>query len=405
MEKRQASAFLRIVSILFSAGIIAFLGLSGIFTLFRQPVFSSYYENRSLEPIPEYSFSGVLDGSYYSSLNTYLQEHAVGRNTLLRVETFLNLNILHRPVVNDVVIGNDVLLGWQDFWLYSQDDLRFLAEAAAERIAGHARTAEENGGHFYFIAVPQQALAFFDEYPPYLQSHEDFYRDTAAYLSDALQAYGVSFLDMWEVFQRSGSMEEVSSRTDNHFSIIGALQTCRCFLEQIRTDTGYELHFLDEDNCQIEWLPNHYLGSRSRKLFDLWPAEEHLGIVVTEDEPRFARTDKASWMEGQQESSSIYILPSSPDEIIAYDTYMGGDWGFTQIKTDRPELPSILIYGDSFTNPVECLLWQGFDTMYSYDFRHYSEFDLDELIARYKPEYVVCIRDYEAVLKSDGNGK
>ena len=83
---------------------------------------------------------------------------------------------------------------------------------------------------------------------------------------------------------------------------------------------------------------------------------------------------------------------------------MGGDWGCTEIRTDRHELPSILIYGDSFTNPVECLLWQGFDTMYSFDFRHYSEYDLDELIAKYKPEIVVCIRDYEAVLKSEGNG-
>ena len=404
MDQRESSAVLRIVSILFAAGIIAFLVLSGFFTLIRKPVFSSYYENRSLEAIPEYSSAGVLDGSYFSSLNMYLQEHAVGRNTLLRWETFLNLDILQRPVVSDVVIGDDVLLAWQDFWLYGQDDLKESAEAAAERIAHHARTAEENGGRFYYIAVPHQALAFADEYPPYLQSHEDFYRDASSFLADALQDRSVSFLDMWKVFQSAGNLVSISSRTDNHFSIIGALETCRCLLDQIREDTGYELRFLDDENCHVEWLPNHYLGSRSRKLFDLWPSDERLGIVVTEGEPRFTRTDKASWLEGQQESSCIYSLPASPDEVISYNIYMGGDWGCTEIRTDRHELPSILIYGDSFTNPVECLLWQGFDTMYSFDFRHYSEYDLDELIARYKPEIVVCIRDYEAVLKSDGNG-
>ena len=115
MKQRPASACLRIVSVLFIAGIIAFLVFSGLLTLLRQPVFTSYYENRSLEPIPEYSLAGILDGSYFSSLNTYLQEHAVGRNTLLRWETILNLNILRRPVVNDVVIGEDVLLARQDF--------------------------------------------------------------------------------------------------------------------------------------------------------------------------------------------------------------------------------------------------------------------------------------------------
>ena len=403
MDKRQSSAILRIVSILFTAGIIAFLAFGGLFTLIRQPVFSSYYENRFLEPIPEYSSAGVLDGSYFSSLNTYLQEHAVGRNTLLRWETFLNLDILQRPVVNDVVIGNDVLLGWQDFWLYGQDDLKASAESAADRIAAHARKTEENGGHFYYIAVPHQALAFSDEYPPYLQSHEDYYRDVSTFLADALQDRSVSFLDMWKVFQSGGNLVDISSRTDNHFSIIGALETCRYLLAHIREDTDYETHFLDDGNCHVEWLPNHYLGSRSRKLFDLWPSDERLGIVVTESEPQYTRTDKASWLEGQRDNSCIYSLPSS-DEVISYDIYMGGDWGCTEIRTDRPELPCILIYGDSFTNPVECLLWQGFDTMYSFDFRHYSQYDLDELIDRYKPEIVVCIRDYEAVLKTDGNG-
>ena len=404
MDKRQSSAILRIVSILFTVGIIAFLAFSGLFTLIRQPVFSSYYENRFLEPVPEYSSADVLDGSYFSSLNTYLQEHAVGRNTLLRWETFLNLDILQRPVVNDIVIGNDVLLGWQDFWLYGQDDLKASAESAADRIAAHARKTEENGGHFYYIAVPHQALAFSDEYPPYLQSHEDYYRDVSTFLADALQKRSISFLDMWKVFRNSGNLVDVSSRTDNHLSIIGALETCRCLLAQIKADTGYELDFLDEENCHVEWLPNHYLGSRSRKLFDLWPSDERLGIVVTEDEPPYTRTDKSSWLEGQQENRRIYALPSSSDEVISYDVYMGGDWGCTEINTHRPELPSILIYGDSFTNPAECLLWQGFDTMYSFDFRHYSEYDLDELIARYQPEIVVCIRDYEAVLKSEGNG-
>ena len=404
MDERQSSAFLRIVSILFTVGIIAFLVFSGFFTLIKQPVFSSYYENRSLEPVPEYSSAGVLDGSYFSSLNTYLQEHTVGRNTLLRWETFLDLDILRRPVVNDVVISDEVLLGLQDFWLYGQDDLKASAEAAADRIAVHARITEENGGHFYYIAVPHQALAFPDRYPPYLQSHEDYYQDTASFLTDALQKRSISFLDMWKVFRNSGNLVDVSSRTDNHLSIIGALETCRCLLAQIKADTGYELDFLDEENCHVEWLPNHYLGSRSRKLFDLWPSDERLGIVVTEDEPPYTRTDKSSWLEGQQENRRIYALPSSSDEVISYDVYMGGDWGCTEINTHRPELPSILIYGDSFTNPAECLLWQGFDTMYSFDFRHYSEYDLDELIARYQPEIVVCIRDYEAVLKSEGNG-
>ena len=402
---QDGSRWLRVVSILFTAWILGFLVFSASVTLIKKPVSSSYYENRSLEPLPEYSAAGVLDGSYFSALNTYLQEHAAGRNTLLRWETILNMKLLRRPVVNDVVIGDDVLLGWQDFWIYGQEDLRRLVEDTADRIAEHARVTAEHGGQYYYVAVPHQALAYAEDYPSYLQSHADYYRDTSAYLAEALADRNVPFLNMWEEFQDAGILQEVSSRIDNHFSIVGALETSRCLLDRIVAKTGMEMHFLDDENCRIEWLPNHYMGSRSRKLFDLWPSDERLGIVITKDEPAYTRTDKASWMNEPVENNSLYALPSSDEEIISYNLYMGGDWGCTEIRTNRPELPSILIYGDSFTNAVECLIWQGFDTMYSFDFRYYSEHDLDALIAMYQPDIVVCIRDYEAVLKSDGNGQ
>ncbi len=402
--ERRANKWLRIVSLLFIAGILSFLVFSGSVTLFKEPASSSYYENRILEALPPYTAAGVLDGSYFSSLNTYLQEHAAGRNTLLRLETLINLKVLRRPVVNDVVVGDDVLLGWQDFWIYDLEDLQTLAENAADRIAKHARVTEEHGGKYYFVAVPHQALAYSDAYPSYLQSHEDYYRDAAAFLTSALENRDVPFMDMWAIFRNKGVLPEVSSRVDNHFNIIGALITCRFLLDQIHADTGWDLHFLDEEYCQIEWLTNPYMGSRERKLFDLWPSDERLGIVTTVDEPPFIRTDKSSWMDEQIVSDSVYALPASAGETISYSLYMGGDWGHTEIRTDRAELPDILIYGDSFTNPVECLLWRGFDTTYSFDFRHYSEYDLDELIALYHPDIVICIRDYEAVLKSGGNG-
>lgn len=405
MKGKKPGGLLRTVSGIFIAGILAFLSASGVVTLVKEPVFASYFENRNLAALPEYSEAGVLDGSWFKGVNTYLQEHAAGRNTILRAQTLLDLRLLHRPVVNEVVVKDDVLLGWQDFWIYDRSDLQSQAEIAADRIASHARAAEAYGGRYYYVAVPTQALAFPEEYPPYLQSHEDFYLDAAAFLSEALEAREVSFLDMREELSRKGILRDVSSRIDNHFSIEGALETSRCLLTQIRADTGWDPGILREDDCRIEYLPNHYMGSRTRKLFDLWPSDEKLGIVITGTEPPFTRRDTADWLNAPRESHSVYELPDTPDELISYGLYMGGDWGSTVIETGRPELPSILIYGDSFTNPVECLLWQGFDTMYSFDFRHYSEETLDELIAGYKPDIVVCIRDFETLLKNDANGK
>ena len=84
---------------------------------------------------------------------------------------------------------------------------------------------------------------------------------------------------------------------------------------------------------------------------------------------------------------------------------MGGDIANTVIDTGREELPSVLVYGDSFTNAVECIMYWSFDEMHSLDLRYYSgELSFKEYIETYQPDYVVCIRDYEAVLAANGNG-
>lgn len=82
----------------------------------------------------------------------------------------------------------------------------------------------------------------------------------------------------------------------------------------------------------------------------------------------------------------------------------GGDIAETVIDTGRDELPSLLIYGDSFTNPVEGLMYYSFDEMRTVDLRHYKDMTLADDIALYQPDVVVGIRDYESLLFTDYNG-
>ena len=97
-------------------------------------------------------------------------------------------------------------------------------------------------------------------------------------------------------------------------------------------------------------------------------------------------------------------MPATDTEDVLYSLYMGGDVGETVIETGRPDLPSILIYGDSFPNPVECLAYYSFDEMRSIDLRHYKDMTLADYIQAYQPDIVVGIRDYEALLSTDFNG-
>lgn len=83
---------------------------------------------------------------------------------------------------------------------------------------------------------------------------------------------------------------------------------------------------------------------------------------------------------------------------------MNGDKGFTKIATHRENLPNILVYGDSFTNPLETLLVRNANNFYSFDFRYQKNKTLTEIVDEYKPDIVICIRDNLMYLNSEENG-
>lgn len=133
---------------------------------------------------------------------------------------------------------------------------------------------------------------------------------------------------------------------------------------------------------------------------DTVPIDEHLYEAVFREDIPFTRKDN-----GIPSEASVYSDAAFENGSVTYSLYMGGDIAETVIDTDRPELPSALIFGDSFTNAVEALAYYSFDEMRSVDLRYYTEMSIAQYIEKYQPDIVICIRDYESLLAADGNGK
>ena len=146
-------------------------------------------------------------------------------------------------------------------------------------------------------------------------------------------------------------------------------------------------------------LPNPYMGSRTRKLLGLRGNDEKLLTASLAEDIPFTRFDN-----GAAAEATVYALPDSDAEPLTYGLYMGGDIAETVIRTDRPELPNALIFGDSFTNPVECLAYYSFNELRSVDLRHYTVQSLSDYIAAYQPDVVLCVRDYQSLLLREFNG-
>ncbi len=397
MNKEKIS---KVLSCLLTLIFLSFLGLGMAATLLRKAETFSYYENRNLATMPVLEKGTVLNGAYFSKVDTYLTEHAAGRNTVLKAIGYADMYLFKRPVVNEVVIRDDILLPFNPFETVDEAYVESGAELMAQKLKSHSDTVHGYGGEFYYVAVPCQYVCYEDSYPWYLNNRSEYTEASSTALFSRLDANGVKYIDMMRFYEDAGKPEHFSSTVDNHYSILGAYDTYAELMKRITSDTDIRPDVLTLDDFNLVELPNFYLGSRTRKLFGMWDSNEKLQILDPKEKLTYD-----IWNYGTQNEPKVYHVPADPSADVSYTMYMGGDVNETILKTYREELPSILIYGDSFTNPVECIAWQSFDTMYTLDYRHYEGEGIEEYINKYQPDVVVCIRDYEALLLQTGNGQ
>ena len=359
----------------------------------------SYYENRNLSAFPEISVESIANGKVFGELETMFCDYAAWRTAALRAVTWCDLNLFHRPVVNEVVVTPDTLLEELYTMPDTAEDIVREADAVAADNAALRDQIEAYGGYYCYLAVPCQYAYYEDEYPAYLENRAAYTAAERAALREAMEARGIAYVDMGEIFDVEGHLPEFSSKVDNHYGLRGAYVTYRAAAERLAAD-GCALRVPEEGtDVTFSALPNPYMGSRTRKLLGLRGSDEKLLAASFAEDIPFTRFDN-----GAAAEATVYALPDSDAEPLTYGLYMGGDIAETVIRTDRPELPNALIFGDSFTNPVECLAYYSFNELRSVDLRHYTVQSLSDYIAAYQPDVVLCVRDYQSLLLREFNG-
>lgn len=389
----------KIANIVLVLAFAGFLAAAMVITLGKPQGGWSYYENRTLAQMEELTPQTLWDGTFANSVEPTLQDHAAGRNTLLKLSAWMDMELFHRPVVNQVIPAEGMLLSWNPYETPDPELIQQQADAMAGQLGALRDVVESYGGKFYYVAVPGQYTYFEETHPDFLNNRATYTDLEIPAFQQAMEEQGVTLIEMGEILAQQGNPPEYYSTVDYHYTFGGAYATYLAILERINQDFDHSLTVLDEDSLVRETLPNPYLGSRARKVFGLWETDEKLEIGLPAQPIPFTRIDN-----GQEVPATVYTLPGNDTDEVAYAAYMGGDIAETVIDTGRDELPSLLIYGDSFTNPVEGLMYYSFDEMRTVDLRHYKDMTLADYIALYQPDVVVGIRDYESLLSTDYNG-
>ena len=365
----------------------------------------SFYENRSLAAFPELSAESVRSGSFFTDLETYLTDHVPLRSYFLKLTTLLRLDVLHQSVVSDVIDGEEVLLGFHG---YSQWDTGYLlpsAQEAAKAILPWQQAASGYGGQVYYLGVPEQYSYFQDRYPAYMENRAWLYPGTEAAMEAALGEANIPFLSLYDAYRAEGCPEDYYFATDHHYTIYGALKAAQVLLEGVNAGEGWDLYVPAAEDLTFAELPNPFLGSRNRKLFALRYLDDRLTTARYTDPIPFTRSDN-----GAPSDPSLLVLPETEEEVITYSVFMGGDIGETVIDTNREDLPTALLIGESYTNALETLLYASFDELHTIDPRSFEGEsggadvigDITGYIEALQPDVVIVMRDNSAYFKPIG---
>ena len=184
---------------------------------------------------------------------------------------------------------------------------------------------------------------------------------------------------------------------DHHYNLRGAYEAYRAICEALASKIP-TFPIVEEKQLGEYELPGAFYGPYSRRFYDLSPINKQLLVFDQTVLPPYTR-----WDNGVQTDAPVLKLPAD-GEKTQYTVFMGGDIGETVIQTNRPELPSILIVGDSFTNPVEALSVYSFNEIRSLDYRYYQEMSLSAYLELHPVDAVVVIRDNLNYVGSEGNG-
>lgn len=376
--------------------IILFLGiifLVPILSLTSEGKTMSEIENRSLAIRPEYSKENLLSGEYFSQWEEYTSDHIYGRDQWIKQYALLNMNVLQKKRINDIVLGKeDTLLPYYTEELSEKLNTNF--KNLPQIISNMERLnqlTEEYGAEFIFVGVPGQSSFFRDRYHDYFENKADYFIENEKLMFQGLEDKNIGHINMNKVF-REDYKENYYLKTDHHFAFEGFFKTYEEIIKKA------SLEPLPKDKWDITTLDRPINGSRSRQIYYLNRTDDRLKTAYPKEKVAYSK-----YVNGR-ENNTLYYIDENLEENPSYEIYMGGDHAEIVISTSRKDLPSLLLFGDSFTNALGPLLFNHFDETRILDLRHYEEKSLEEYITIHRPDFVVLVRDDLNYGNIEGNG-
>ena len=336
----------------------------------------SELENRNLASMPATSMQALLNGSWALGMQTYTQDHIVGRDGWIDLCSSVETSIFRKTDKDGILLGKDGWMFPKHFAVQGAYNSQFdkNTDAVAEFCARY-------GDRVTFMLVPSAALIYEDKLPDGAPQIEESALLDAAFMAAA--SNGSRVLDLREVFFREKENMKLYYQTDHHWTIDGAYLAYLeyCALMDMPVAFFPEAHTRPD---VPEFFGTHYLAARWNRArsetLSYYITDSVMTVFEVYGENEFVPLDE---MEPVNREKLIHV--------DKYGAFLDGNHGYVELSGNGTG--KVLVVKDSYANSFVPFLTENYETVGVVDFRNFS-YGLDSMIESREYDEIILLYSF-----------
>lgn len=318
---------------------VAVLVLGGVLTVALPQNTFSENENRYLQTTPEVSGEAILDGSFQSELDAYMNDQFPFRDMWTAIGSAVK-KLTGRKDIGGAFLGKDGYY-FEKVTDADIDRARFLRNL---RLVD-AFAAQHSGAAVTVMPVPSAGTILSDKLPAYAPLYD---ADALYTLAGQTLQHG-TLVDLRPALTAAAAKQQVYYKTDHHWTTAGAAVAYTALT--------------DRPAPPLDTVSDGFYGTLYSKTLDAAAVPDRVQVAPIAD------TVQAT---ADGEPCAVYATEKLKEKD-QYTVFFGGNHGLVTMTGGCQNGKTLLIVKDSFANCLAPMLTADYETVLMVDLRFYVE--------------------------------
>lgn len=341
-----------------------------IFNMLSPVLEYSELENRFLQKLPKFTISGLLDGSYMEDIENYLNDHFIGRNSLVKLKAGLEF-ATGKKENNGVYVCDD------DYLIEKPADYN---EKIIDNNLKAINSLNNMGRYDVTVAIVPPAYEVMKEKLP-----KNVYQDTIprlnSHIEKSFKDSDVYNVDVTEEMRKYKD-DYLYYRTDHHTTSNGAF----IVYNKLSDALGYTP--LKGSDFKVSEVTREFYGTTYSKALKYVSPD-----IITDYKPLETARFKVKFPYDNTDADSMYF----PEHLLKKDKYsyfLDGNHALTVIESPNKNGKKLAVFRDSYANCTVPMIANHYETVHMIDLRYYNadiikylaENDIEEVLFLYSSQ-------------------